>query len=367
MTPEPSLRHLRRMTDDTSLFEHAIGALPNRSLGYCTDDAGRALAVAVRSEEPDAERLAERWLEFLVQAYEGGGRFRLRMGFDRRWTDDPGSDDACGRAIFGLGVAAASSPWSHLRREARRLFDLASVFRSPFPRATAHAVVGAADLFLSDPGCVFARSMVEDGLGSLPRGTADERWPWPEGRLAYGNALLPEALVAAGRAAGDADALDDGLRLLRWLVEAETRDGHLSLTPAAGRGPDDVGPAFDQQPIEAAALADACARAFDVTSDETWLEPLRLCVRWFEGSNDVGVPMFDPQTGGAHDGLKRGGVNENQGAESTIALVSTLQHARRLEGAGSGGPQRAAWSAASSRSSETVAAPTHRSAAPYVR
>lgn len=345
--PEPTLRHLQRLTDDTSLFEHAIGALPHRSLGYCTDDAGRGLAVAVRSKEDGAEELAERWLSFLVQAHEGDGRFRLRMGFDRRWTDDPSSDDACGRAIFGIGVAAAISPWHHIRREARRLFELAAVFRSDFPRATAHAVVGAADLFVADERCISARSTVEDGLATLPRGTDDERWPWPEPRLAYGNALLPEALIAAGRAVGDDAAVHEGLRLLRWLVGAQTLDGHLSFAPATGRGPDDVFPAFDQQPIEAGQLADACARAFDVTNDDAWLEALRLCAGWFEGLNDTGVRMFDPETGGCFDGLESAGVNENQGAESTIALVATLQHAGSSKDR-SGSPQRAARSAASS-------------------
>lgn len=345
-SPEPSLRHLQRMTDDTSLFEHAIGSLPHRSLGYCTDDAGRGLAVAVRSEDPAAEALAERWLSFLVQAHEGGGRFKLRMGFDRRWTDDASSDDACGRAIFGIGVAAAMSPWPHIRREARRLFELASVFRSRFPRATAHAVVGAADLFAADGRCLSARSMLEDGIASLPRGTDDGQWPWPEPRLAYGNALLPEALMAAGHAVGDDVAVHEGLRLLHWLVDGETLDGHLSLTPVAGRGPGDVRPAFDQQPIEAGVLAGACARALVLTNDEAWLEPLRRCVRWFEGLNDVGVPMFDPETGGCFDGLQRAGVNQNQGAESTIALVATLQHAAGLGGR-SASRQRAARSAAS--------------------
>ena len=345
--PEPTLRHLQRMTDDTSLFEHAIGSLPHRALGYCTDDAGRGLAVAVRSDDAAAEELAERWLAFLVQAHDGDGRFRLRMGFDRRWTDDPSSDDACGRAIFGIGVAAASSPWPHIGREARRLFELVSPFRSVHPRATAHAVVGAAELAAADAGCASARSLVHDGLASLPRGTDDEAWPWPEPRLAYGNALLPEALIAGGRAIGDDAAVDEGLRLLRWLVAAETLGDHFSFTPAAGRGPGDARPAFDQQPIEAGALADACARAFAVTHDDAWLEPLRSCARWFDGLNDVGVAMFDPETGGGFDGLEPAGVNQNQGAESTIAFVSTMQHASIVE-RGSNVGQRAARSAASS-------------------
>jgi len=186
---------------------------------------------------------------------------------------------------------------------------------------------------------------VEDGLASLPRGTDDEGWPWPEPRLAYGNALLPEALIAAGHATGDDAAVDEGLRLLRWLVAVERMGDHFSFTPAAGRGPDDARPAFDQQPIEAGSLADACARALAVTHDDAWLEPLRSCAGWFVGRNDVGVAMFDPETGGGFDGLEETGVNQNQGAESTIAFVSTMQHARMLE---RDSIQRAAWSAASS-------------------
>jgi hypothetical protein len=345
--PEPSLRHLRRMTDDTSLFEHAIGGLPNRSLGYCTDDAGRGLAVAARSSEVGADLLAERWLAFLVQAHEGDGRFRLRLGFDRRWTDDPASDDACGRAIFGIGVAAAVAPWSHVRREARRLFEPASAFRSPHVRATADAVIGAAELLATEPGSVAARSMVQDGLASLPRGSTDGGWPWPEPRLAYANALLPEALIAAGHVGGDDDAVRIGLGLLRWLIDLQVRNGHLSFVPAEGLDPEGAtAPGFDQQPIEAGALANACARAFDVTRDPSWLEPLRLCVAWFEGSNDAGAPMVDPETGGAFDGLEPDGVNENQGAESTIALVATLQAGRHLLGTASV-PQRSARSSAS--------------------
>ena len=40
--------------------------------------------------------------------------------------------------------------------------------------------------------------------------------------------------------------------------------------------------------------------------------------------------MFDPVTGGGYDGLTREGRNLNQGAESTLAMLSTAQHARRL-------------------------------------
>ena len=346
--PEPALRHLWRMTDGTSLFEHAVGALPRRAFGYCTDDAGRALAVVVRSDEPGAERLAERYLSFLVQAHEGDGRFRIRMGFDRTWTNDDASDDANGRALFGIGVAAATAPWGYVRREARRLFDEAAAFRSTYSRATASATLGAAAVLQADPGCRVARLLLKDALGSLPRGATDESWPWPESRLFYANGLLPEALIAAGKALADEASLNEGLRQLRWLSDEERLGDHLSFAPTGGRGPGDPRPGFDQQPIEPAALADACARAFDVTGDASWLEPLALCARWFEGANDLGVPMFDAETGGGYDGLQPDRVNDNQGAESTIAFLTTMQQVRRLGAAGERPAQRAASRAASS-------------------
>ncbi len=43
--------------------------------------------------------------------------------------------------------------------------------------------------------------------------------------------------------------------------------------------------------------------------------------------------MWDPSTGGAFDGLQKDGANLNQGTESTLALLSTMQHAQSLLGA----------------------------------
>jgi hypothetical protein len=52
-------------------------------------------------------------------------------------------------------------------------------------------------------------------------------------------------------------------------------------------------------------------------------------VDWFLGDNDGKVSLRDPATGGGYDGLTAAGYNANQGAESTLALVATLQYAHR--------------------------------------
>ena len=123
-------------------------------------------------------------------------------------------------------------------------------------------------------------------------------------------------------------ALERGLAMLEWLLDIETPNGHLSVVGVGGRGADDVGPFFDQQPIEAAAMADACWRAFTVTGDHSWLDGIAVSADWFRGANDAGLAMYDEASGGGFDGLQAHGVNQNEGAESTLAFLSTMQRAR---------------------------------------
>ncbi len=81
-------------------------------------------------------------------------------------------------------------------------------------------------------------------------------------------------------------------------------------------------------------MADACSRAAGISNDDSWVKGLDSAVRWFGGANDLGVPMWDPASGGGYDGLTRSGPNQNQGAESTLAAVSVLQHGERITSLG---------------------------------
>jgi hypothetical protein len=203
--------------------------------------------------------------------------------------------------------------------------------RSPWVRSMAYACLGAAELVATAPQArwllVAAVSVVRGAEAvSTPASPAD--WAWPETRLRYDNARLPEALLAAGAALNRPELVKSGLDQLRFLLAVETTAGHLSVTPVAGRGPGEHGPAFDQQPIDVAGIADACSRAWSLTGDQAWLAGIRLAWAWFAGSNDAEIAMYDADTVAGYDGLEADGRNFKRGAESTIAALTTLIQAR---------------------------------------
>ena len=330
--PVAPFRHLQRLTDHIGLLEHAQGIVPRYEHGYCVDDVGRGLVVACRepSPPPGLVSLARRYLHFLAQAQAPDGRFHNRLGYDRQWRDLPGTEDCWGRALWGLGTAAARGPAPEIRAEARARFDQGAQVFSPWPHAMAFAALGAAEVLDSWADHSGALALLDTASAVIGKPPASTTWPWPEPRLSYANAATAEAVIVAGWRLGRAPVLRHGLRMLEWLLAVETRSGHLSVVPAGGWGPGEPRPAFDQQPIEVAALADACMRAAKVTGDGNWLAGVDMCVAWFLGDNDAQIPMLDERTGGSSDGLGPTRRNRNQGAESTLAMISVMQQGRRL-------------------------------------
>jgi len=322
-----SFAHLHRLSDAGGLYEHALLIVPRQEHGYCLDDVARALVVLCR-ESPRHE-LIDGFLDFVLRAQDADGRFLNRRAADLTWSGQPSVEDCWGRGLWGLGAVIAAEPAGAAHDQALEAFSRGAALRSPWPRAREFAALGAASVLEAHPDHLGARALLADAARGIGAMASDPTWPWPEARLTYANAVVPEVLLAAGADAGDAALLQTGLDLLDWLVRLQTRDGILSVVSVDGHGPGDKLPAFDQQPIEVATLADACARAYTLTGQERWLDALERTASWFLGQNDSGTPLFDPASGGGCDGLERLGRNENQGAESTLALLSTWQLARQ--------------------------------------
>jgi len=334
--PDPDLRHLRNLTDDTGIFQHAVYSAPERAHGYCTDDVSRALIVAALywqlRQDDGIVPLIHTYMAFMNDAFnEETGRFRNFLSFDRKWLDDGGSNDCHGRALWGLGVLVANCPTDALLAHGVRLFSTALPLFEEMdtPRSLAFGLVGIhayLGRFGGDAAARRMRGLLAERLHECFARNAARDWPWCENQVTYANAKLPQALLLSGQWIPDGRMADMGLRSLEWLLKIQTADnGHLSIIGNEGWMARDGSRAnFDQQPLEASNLVEACVEAYRVTQDEKWLVEAQRCFEWFLGKNDLNAVLYDFQTGGCRDGLHAHGPNLNQGAESTLAWLIAL-------------------------------------------
>jgi hypothetical protein len=162
---------------------------------------------------------------------------------------------------------------------------------------------------------------------------ATDEWPWFEPLAAYDNAKLPHALILSGRWANNTRATEIGLRSLRWLAGVQKAPvGHFRPIGSDGffaRG--QTAAQFDQQPLEAQAMVSAAIEAYRATNDNCWLKEARRAFDWYTGANDFGQPVCDTSSGACYDGLHADRVNQNQGAESTLAFLLSLAEMNLLE------------------------------------
>ncbi|MDO8589217.1 MAG: glycosyltransferase [Armatimonadota bacterium] len=327
--PPIVMEHLRTLTDHTGVIQHAIYSIPNRHTGYCTDDNARALIVAVKEYERTADRsllqLVSTYISFLHYAQTPSKRFHNFMSFDQIFLDDVGSEDAFGRTLLACGTVLEADVHENLKKVARQLFNdsLRWLPTMSSLRGRAFVLLGCRGYLQGEPDADHIRQHVD----SLARGIVDEfcdekDWRWFEKCLTYSNGALPSALIAAYQIIDRREYLDTALKALDFLRETTIIDGILQLVGCNGwyiRGNDRA--LWDQQPLDANSMVNACLAAYQVTQDKSWLECAKTSFDWFFGANILKEPMYDPVTGGCYDGLTPEGPNLNQGAESTISCL----------------------------------------------
>jgi len=352
--PEPSLEHLKQLTDDTGLFQHARYIIPYREEGYCTDDNARAVIAATkyyalhhepparrrglaRLDSPSSARQAEggqalellnTYLAFVLHSQNSDGSIRNLMNFDRTWRQNEPGNDALGRVLWALGTVLAKPPSPAYQPTIKEYFENSAVHvEKQSPRGKAYSILGMSEYLKQFPQVGNLEGWMEIAADSLIvqyEKNSFPNWRWFDGALTYDNAILPCALFAAGAVLGN-KYIEVAEETCEFLLANIFNGDYFSFIGCMGwykRG--GTRAKFDQQPIEAASTGLMLKAAYDATGNDRFLTLQRKAFEWFLGENDLHLPLYDFKSKGCSDGLMSDGVNPNEGAESTLSFLLSL-------------------------------------------
>lgn len=333
--PPFSLSHIRRMTDDTGLIQHAKYGIPNLKEGYCLDDNARALILMLmayqqfQSKEP--LELFPVYLSYIHYMQRDDGYFRNFLSFNRNYLDEKGSEDSFGRTIWALGFLINSAPNNSYREFAQELFKCSIPHFKDlrYLRGAANTLIGISFYLKTHPSDERMMSELDrltSDITNAYRKDSKNNWQWFEDVMTYDNAIIPLSLMHSAEITGNEGVKNIAFESLAFLEKVTFQDNYFNPVGNDGwlhKGKQN--PAFDQQAIETMGMVLLYYQAYHLTQNPEMLHKMNLCFMWFHGNNKLRVSLYDPETSGCCDGLQKGKLNRNQGAESTLAyLISHL-------------------------------------------
>ncbi len=335
LLPDFSLAHIKRLTDDTGIIQHAKFGIPNLKEGYCLDDNARALLMVLMSYQQNknalALELAPIYLSYIHYMQNKDGTFRNFLSFSRQFLDEVGSEDSFGRTIWALGYLLGNAPNDAYYQTGKFIFfDAVPNFEKlQSLRSIANTIVGICYYLRKNPNDESMIGMLRILTNKLISEYEENRspdWDWFEKILTYDNGMLPLALLHSAEILHDEKTCEVALATMKFLADVTLFDGCLSIVGnenwyVRGGKPS----MYAQQPIDALAMVLMYHQAFYLTKDKDYINKLFTCFMWFLGENDLRMSLFDFETKGCCDGIESYGVNRNQGAESSLAyLISHL-------------------------------------------
>lgn len=335
LLPPFLLDHVKRMTDDTGIIQHAKFGIPNLKEGYCLDDNARALLMVLiaykQMKLPSTLDLLPIYLSYIHYMQNEDGSFRNFLSFRRDFLDEKGSEDSFGRAIWSLGYLLGNSPNDAYFQSGKQIFfDAVPNFEHLNSiRSIANTIIGTSHYLQNNQQDERMRGILKLMCSKLVKQYQQNRihnWHWFEDLLAYDNAILPLSLLHAAGILNDEEILNIAIESMEFLTENTLKNGALSLVGNeqwyTRNGESSM---YAQQPLDAQAMVLMYHQAYKITKDKAYLNKLYASFMWFLGENDMRMSLYDFETKGCCDGLESYGVNRNQGAESTLAyLISHL-------------------------------------------
>lgn len=333
--PPINFDHLRRLTMPEGILQHASGIIPSLQHGYCLDDNSRALLCVSMAKQQDPslniESLMLPYLSYINSMQQADGGFSNFMTFNRNIEVEDFSDDAFGRTLWALGHLIRYNKQDALATTAHDIFHRALMHMDKllYARGFANCIFGLyhySRRFPDQERFTGLISQLADMLCHRFEQHKRDHWHWFEDALTYDNGLIPAALYKAYELSRNSKHLEIAEKSRNFLESKCYTNNWLSLV---GNHRwlrfDSTYELFAQQPIDAMAMIQMYVCAYEATHEQKHKKMALTCFNWFFGENDLGIAIYDHDTGGCNDGIEPTNINRNQGAESTLAyLISRL-------------------------------------------
>lgn len=329
--PPTKLDFLKLLADDTGIIQHAKFATPKRQEGYTTDDNARALMACIKYHQiydgSEVEKLIGVYLSFLLHMQRPDGRMHNLLSYHRRFEDEVGSEDCMGRALWACGRTMNSNLHTEKKLISKEIFDKVFPWVPDFKslRSKAFAILGLCHYYKAypqDQNVILNMKALADQLLNNYKLESSSDWRWFEPYLTYVNGRLPQALFEAYENTHNERYLQTAKAALDFLLKVQMTDD--VFVPIGNKGWYKRGEkraTYDQQSIEASCMVEAATAAFRATGDEKYRRTAHTIFNWFLGRNLQHVTVYNPKTGGCHDGITPKGLNLNQGAEATVSYL----------------------------------------------
>ncbi len=324
---KPDLSYLRFLTKPHGITEHTKLNRLNAKEGYAVDDNARALIVAIQYGARD---LAKQYLEFLLNA-EKDGKMYCDLNSKGEWDGEPGTGDWFGRAFWAAAYATRFSSSVSIRKQAanlvKKLIPACKEVRSL--RTLAYISLGLCYLQEAEwDECTKERTAILEH--AIERILEDYHahssidWIWPETIKSYDNARIPQSLLEVSRVFNRPELKELGLQLLNFVIDSnfDVLGNHFRFIGNKGwllKGQQKA--LFDEQPIEAGSMVQACYTAYLVSGLNYYKDMTFKAYNWFYGDNIHRRPLINQKRQSIYDGITPEGVNLNQGAESLLEYL----------------------------------------------
>lgn len=333
--PAINLDHIKKMTTPLGIIQFSKISIPDISSGYTLDDNARAL-IAMCSHyklfrTKEDLKYINTYLNFIKLCQKSNGTFINyvdKKGNEHLKNSYMHIEDSNARAIWALGTVISLKQYLPKEIVVNAINCLVKCLpwsaNIQSPRSIGFAVKGLY-LYHSVTHDIQAVSIIKklgkNLLADYYLNVAED-WDWFEDRLTYANSILPEAMLYSYLITSEPTFKKVAIKSFEFLLSKMYNNGNFKVISNNGWYHKNSEPQqYGEQPIDVACTIqtlDIFHKTFGIVKYENMM---KVAFSWFLGRNHLKQTIYNPTTGGCHDGLEKENVNLNQGAESTVCYL----------------------------------------------